>query len=222
MRTLYHLWLSPTCRKVRLVLGEKKIKHDDRIEPVWERRDAFLSLNPACEVPVLVETSGLILCDGTAIAEYLDESEPTPPLNGASAAERAEVRRLVGWFDGKFNAEVTANLVGEKVDKRLMRTGHPSSDAIRAGLSNIRFHLDYIGYLAERRNWLAGDRLSLADVTAAAHLSSVDYLGDVPWAHNESAKTWYARIKSRPSFRSILADVVPGLPPVESYSVLDF
>ncbi len=222
MRTLYHLWLSPTCRKVRLVLGEKKLDHDDRIEPVWERRDAFLTMNPAGEVPVLVETDGLILCDGTAIAEYLDESEPTPPLNGATAVERAEVRRLVGWFDGKFNGEVTANLVGEKVAKRLMRTGYPSSDAIRAGLSNIRYHLDYIGYLSERRNWLAGDRLSLADITAAAHLSCVDYLGDVPWAHNDSAKTWYARIKSRPSFRGILADTVPGLAAVKEYAILDF
>ncbi len=222
MRTLYHLWLSPTCRKVRLVLGEKKLDHDDRIEPVWERRDAFLTMNPAGEVPVLVETGGLILCDGTAIAEYLDESEPTPPLNGATAVERAEVRRLVGWFDGKFNGEVTVNLVGEKVVKRLMRTGYPSSDAIRAGLSNIRYHLDYIGYLSERRNWLAGDRLGLADITAAAHLSCVDYLGDVPWAHNDSAKTWYARIKSRPSFRGILADTVPGLAAVKEYAILDF
>lgn len=222
MRTLYHLFLSPPCRKVRLVLGEKKLEYDSHIEPVWKRRAAFLTMNPAGEVPVLVEPDGAIFCDGTAIAEYLDETHLAPALNGASAIERAEVRRLVGWFDGKFNAEVTANLVGEKVAKRLMRTGYPSSEAIRAGLGNIRYHLDYIGFLTERRNWLAGDRLSLADLTAAAHVSCVDYLGDVPWTHNESAKTWYARIKSRPAFRSILADLVPGLAPVESYAILDF
>jgi glutathione S-transferase len=222
MRTLYHLWLSPACRKVRLVLGEKKLDADCRIEPVWERREPFLTMNPAGEVPVMVEPEGAILCDGTAIAEYLDETTPAPPLNGTTPMERAEVRRLVGWFDGKFNDEVTANLVGEKVLKRLMRTGYPSSDAIRAGLSNIRYHLEYIGFLAERRNWLAGNRLSLADITAAAHLSCIDYIGDVPWAHNESAKTWYARIKSRPSFRPILADTVPGIAPVETYANLDF
>lgn len=222
MRTLYHLWLSPPCRKVRLVLGEKKLESENHVEPAWERREAFLAMNPAGEVPVMVEPDGAVFCDGTAISEYLDEIHPTPPLNGANAVERAEVRRLIGWFDGKFNREVTAKLVGEKVAKRLMRRGYPNSDAIRAGLNNIRYHLDYIGFLAERRNWLAGDRLSLADLAAAAHISCVDYIGDVPWAHNESAKTWYARIKSRPSFRSILADVVPGLPPVESYSVLDF
>jgi glutathione S-transferase len=222
MRTLYHLWLSPSCRKVRLVLGEKKLEFDGRVEPVWERREAFLSMNPAGEVPVLVEPDGNIFCDGTAISEYLDETTPTPPLNGTTPAERAEVRRLVGWFDGKFNGEVTANLVGEKVLKRLMRTGYPSSDAIRAGLGNIRYHLDYIGFLTERRNWLAGNRLSLADITAAAHISCIDYIGDVPWAHNDAAKTWYARIKSRPSFRPILADTVPGIAPVETYADLDF
>ncbi len=222
MRTLYHLWLSAPCRKVRLVLGEKKLEADCRIEPVWERREAFLTMNPAGEVPVMVEPDGTILCDGAAIAEYLDETTPIPPLNGSTPLERAEVRRLVGWFGGKFNDEVTANLVGEKVLKRLMRTGYPSSDAIRAGLGNIRYHLDYIGFLAERRNWLAGRSLSLADITAAAHLSCIDYIGDVPWAHNDSAKTWYARIKSRPSFRSILADTVPGIAPVETYANLDF
>jgi glutathione S-transferase len=179
-------------------------------------------MNPAGEVPVLVEPDGSIFSDGTAISEYLDETAPTPPLNGSTPAERAEVRRLVGWFDGKFNGEVTANLVGEKVLKRLMRTGYPSSDAIRAGLGNIRYHLDYIGFLTERRNWLAGNRLSLADITAAAHISCVDYIGDVPWAHNDSAKTWYARIKSRPSFRPILADTVPGIAAVETYANLDF
>lgn len=203
-------------------MGEKKLEFDLHVEPVWERREGFLTMNPAGEVPVLVEPEGAIFADGTAIAEYLDEIHPMPSLNGATAKERAEVRRLVGWFDGKFNCEVTANLVGEKVVKRLTRTGYPNSDAIRSGLGNIRYHLDYIGFLSERRNWLAGERLSLADLTAAAHISCVDYLGDVPWAHNESAKTWYARIKSRPSFRPILADHVPGLAPVESYAILDF
>lgn len=222
MRTIYHLWLSPACRKVRLVLGEKRLECDSQVEPVWERREDFLAMNPAGDVPVLVEADGTILSDGTAIAEYLDETYPKPPLNGATAVERAETRRLVGWFDGKFNGEVTVNLVGEKVAKRLMRSGYPNSDAIRAGLGNIRYHLDYIGFLAERRNWLAGDRLSLADLAAAAHISCVDYLGDVPWSHNESAKTWYARIKSRPAFRPILADSVPGLAPVDEYAVLDF
>jgi len=74
----------------------------------------------------------------------------------------------------------------------------------------------------ERRRWLAGENFSLADITAAAHLSTLDYLGDVPWDNHEPAKEWYARIKSRPSFRPLLADHIPGAPPPKHYADLDF
>jgi glutathione S-transferase len=222
MRILYHLWMSPQCRKVRVALLEKRLEFDLRAENVWERRDEFLALNPASDIPVLVETDGTALSGSDAICEFLDEVHPEPPLIGHQPIARAEVRRLVHWFDGKFNAEVTENLVGEKMTKRYLGKGGPSSKAVRAGHANIHSHLDYIGYLTERRTWLAGDDFSLADIAAAAHLSSIDYLGDVPWAEHEEAKDWYARIKSRPSFRSILEDNIPGAPPQKHYANLDF
>ncbi len=222
MRTLHHLWLSPQCRKVRIVLLEKKIECELRVEKVWERREPFLALNPAGEVPVLVEPDGTALSDGNAICEFLEEIHPDPSLFARHALERAEVRRLVAWFDHKFNHEVTENLVGEKVMKRFLGLGEPRSRAIRAGLKNIHTHLDYIGYLIERRKWLAGEQVSLADFAAAAHLSTVDYLGDVPWDEHEGAKDWYARIKSRPSFRPLLADHIPGVAPPKHYGNLDF
>ena len=222
MRILYHLWMSPQCRKVRVALLEKRLEFDLRAENVWERRDEFLALNPASDIPVLVETDGTALSGSDAICEFLDEVHPEPPLIGHQPIARAEVRRLVHWFDEKFNAEVTENLVGEKMTKRYLGKGGPSSKAVRAGHANIHSHLDYIGYLTERRTWLAGDDFSLADIAAAAHLSSIDYLGDVPWAEHEEAKNWYARIKSRPSFRSILEDNIPGAPPQKHYANLDF
>jgi glutathione S-transferase len=222
MRTLYHLWLSPACRKVRIVLREKRMDFDMRVENVWERRQAFLVLNPAGEVPVLTEADGSAIAGGQVICEYLEETQPNPPLLGTSPKARAEARRLVEWFDGKFNNEVTENLVGEKIMKRFLGIGEPNSGAIRAGLSNIHYHLDYIGYLVERRNWLAGNALSIADIAAAAHLSAVDYLGDVPWDKHPVAKEWYAKMKSRPSFRPLLADHIAGAPPPRHYTDLDF
>jgi glutathione S-transferase len=222
MRILHHTWLSPLCRKVRLVLAEKNLPFEMKVEKTWERNESFLILNPAGEVPVLEESDAQVLADGNAICEYLEETHPEPPLLGSGPFERAEVRRLVGWFDGKFNREVTENLAGEKVMKRFLGLGQPDSGAIRAGLANIHYHLDYIAYLAERRNWLASDRLSLADLAAAAHLSVIDYLGDVPWDDHEPAKAWYVRIKSRPSFRPLLADMIPGLLPPKHYRDLDF
>ena len=221
MPLLYHLWLSPFSRKVRIVLGEKGIDVSLKVEKVWERREEYLALNPTGEVPVMIEDDGMVLADSTAIVEYLDEKHSDPPLLGRSPEMRAETRRLVAWFDLKFQREVTANLVNEKIMKRFLGLGEPDSAAIRAGNQNIHLHLDYIGYLTEQRRWIAGDELSLADIAAAAHLSCVDYLGDVPWDDHGAAREWYARIKSRPSFRSLLGDHIPGAPPPRHYADLD-
>ncbi|NQV45519.1 MAG: glutathione S-transferase family protein [Rhodospirillales bacterium] len=222
MRTLYHLWLSPSCRAVRIMLGEKKIECHLQTENIWERRNEFLAINPAGEVPVFVEPDGTALSGGTVICEYLDEAYPEPPLLGTGPLARAEVRRLVHWFDTKFNLEVTENLLGEKMMKRFLGLGEPDAAAIRAGYKNLRTHLDYLAYLIERRNWIAGDDLSLADIAAAAQLSSLDYIAEVPWEDNETVKTWYSRIKSRPSFRTILTDHIAGAPPPNHYTNLDF
>lgn len=223
MRLLYHVALCPFSRKIRVVLHEKGLEFRLQVEKVWERRPQFLALNPAGQVPVLVdEDDGLVLAESLAIAEYLEETHPRPALLGDDSRSRAEVRRLTLWFDLKFDREVTRNLVGEKMMKRFLGLGEPSSAAIRAGHANLPVHLDYISYLAERRKWLAGEQLSLADVAAAAHLSCLDYIGDVPWDRYPAAKDWYARIKSRPSFRPLLADHIAGLPPPKHYADLDF
>ena len=183
MRTLYHLWLSPFSRKVRVVLAEKNLAFHMVVEETWERRHEFLALNPTGEVPVLIEPDNTVLADSIGICEYLEEKYPEPNLIGKNLYDRAEVRRLVAWFDLKFNKEVTGKLLNEKVMKRFLGLGEPDSREIRAAQSNIHTHLDYITFLTDRRFWLAGDQLTLADITAAAHISAIDYLGDVPWSN---------------------------------------
>lgn len=222
MRRLFHIWLSPFCRKVRLVLEEKSLDYEMVVEPVWERREEFLRLNPTGLVPVFVDTDGAVVAESDAICEYLEETCPHLPLIPGTPRERSEIRRLVRWFDLKFHGEVTRHLLNEKVMKRFMGMGEPDSGPVRAAYRNISHHLDYIAYLTDRRRWLAGDELSLADLAAAAHLSCVDYLGDVHWEDHARAKDWYARVKSRPSFRGLLADHIPGLSPPEHYGNLDF
>lgn len=222
VRILYHLPLSPYSRKVRLALGEKRIPFDLRSERIWERREAYLAMNPACTVPVLTEDNGLAIADSAAICEYLDEAYPEVTLIGRTLAERAEVRRLACWFDGKFSTEVTRLLVYERHLKSLMGRGNPDAAAIRAGYQNLKPHMEYLGWLAESRAWLAGPNLSLADLAAAAQLSVLDYIGDVDWSVNEAAREWYARVKSRPAFRPLLTDRVSGLTPPPHYADLDF
>lgn len=195
------------------------------IEKPWEPSADLLALNPAGEIPVLVCDHGkdrYVLSDAAAICEYLDETTAAETLLGKVPHVRAEVRRLVGWFERKFAGEVTNFLVGEKALKRLQGNGEPDSLRIRTGCHNIHGHLDYIGWLVERRNWLAGDFISMADLAAAAQLSVIDYLGDVPWDSHPLAKEWYARIKSRPSFRGLLGDHIAGFMPPRHYADLDF
>jgi glutathione S-transferase len=222
MRYLYHLPLSPFSRKVRLVLAEKRLPFELKLEKVWERRPDYLDMNPAGTVPTLVEDNGLPIADSGVICEYLEEAYPDSSLLGRTLAERVEVRRVAAWFDGKFNMDVTRNLLGEKFMKRLVGRGQPDAGALRAGYANLRPHMEYLGWLAETRKWLAGSSISLADLAAAAHVSTLDYIGDIDWTHFPAAREWYARMKSRPSFRPLLADRVPGITAPAHYADLDF
>ena len=230
MLTLFHHSFCPQSRFVRLALGEYGLKVRLVEERPWERRHEFLALNPAATLPVMVEEGRPPIPEARTIAEYLDETRG-PDLAGhrllpQDPNARVEVRRLTAWFTDKFHAEVSGPLVAERVFKRHMSReqggGPPDTDAIRAALANIRYHLAYIGWLVRTRDWLAGERLTYADLAAAAHLSSIDYLGDVPWSEDEAAKTWYARVKSRPSFRPLLVDTHAGIPPSKTYADLDF
>jgi glutathione S-transferase len=230
MPVLHHHPFSAASRYARLVLAE----YDETVEFVeekpWVRNAALLALNPAGTLPIFVDDNETVVSGGTVIAEYLTETKGARMgevrLIPEHAAERAEMRRLVEWFSGKMHNEVTNYLVQEKIFKRRMtrEEGNNSPDpaAIRAARSNIRYHIQYIGYLAARRNWLGGRDLTLADFAAAAEISCIDYLGEVPWEADEAAKAWYARVKSRPSFRPLLSDSIRGVPPASHYADLDF
>ncbi|WP_348651783.1 glutathione S-transferase family protein [Iodidimonas sp. MBR-22] len=235
-RVLYHSWLDAGSRLVRIVLAEKSLEARLRLEKPWERRPDFLRLNPAGRVPVLVEDAH-IFCDSIAICEYLDEAHgpltqaSDPPkegttgpnsLIGGDPIERAEIRRLMGWFMGKFDHEVSALLINEKLLKRFLRMGEPDSSAIRSAHHNLGIHLNYIDFLAERRHYLGGAHFSMADACAAAHLSIIDYFGDIPWDRHLAARDWYMRVKSRRSLRLILQDRIPGLTPPRHYERPDF
>ncbi len=224
-RTLHHFPLDPASRQVRLALGEKRLPFAEVQVRYWERPTAFTDLNPSGMTPVLVEGEGegaLVLCEARAILDWLEEAHPEPALLGREAAERAEARRLITWFDRKFEYEVGGYILHEKMEKRLLGLGAPELANLRLGREGLKIHLRYLEGLLQEREWLVGRRLSLADFAAAAHLSVIDYLGDVPWADFPGVKTWYMKLKSRPAFRPLLMDRWPGLAPARHYDDLDF
>ncbi len=220
-RILHHFPLDPASRQVRLALGEKRLAFTEQMVRYWERPKELVSLNASGLTPVLTEGS-LVLCESRAILDHLEETYPEPALLGRQPGERAEARRLLQWFDRKFDYEVGGFILHEKMEKRLLGLGAPDLASLRQGREALRGHMLYIDSLLADRDWLAGTRLSLADFAAAAHLSVIDYFGDVPWADFQAVKTWYMKLKSRPAFRPLLADRWPGLAPAPHYDDLDF
>ena len=221
MFRFYHAPFSPFCRKVRLVLSEKKVEFELIEEKYWEKRSDFLILNQSGQVPVL-QNKNITLAESSAICEYLNEKHPVSELLPVDPEGRAEARRLMFWFDDKFNREVTRKLFYERITKKIIGGGFPEAKKVKSGMLNIKFHIDYMSKLLENRKWLAGNNMSLADFTAAAHFSVLDYSRDVDWDRSSLVKDWYAKIKSRPAFRSLLTDHLPGFPQPIHYADLDF
>ena len=221
MVLLVHHSISPQSRKVRLIMAEKKMLFVLKEEDPWNISPEIKKINPAGDLPILI-FDGNVISGNYAITEYLEESNPQYKLLPEGAKERAEIRRIIDWFDTKFYNEVYKYIVTEKIIKRFQLRQAPNSKVLKAGLNNLKFHMQYIDYLADRNNYIAGRTLSLADLPVAAHLSIIDYLGDISWNEYKNAKLWYAKVKSRPSFKDILKDNIRGIPPSANYANLDF
>lgn len=232
MGTLTHFRLCPFSRSIRLLLSELEMPFELAEEKPWEWRSTFLALNPSGDLPVLQLDDHVVLAGAYAISEYIedmlrkaptDERQPVPfPGN---LEERAEVRRVVDWFHRKLDAEVTRELLKEKLYPR-MRTDkppqQPDPELMRAIRANLKYHMSYVSFLADQRRWLAGDVMTFADMAAAAHISVLDYLDEIKWETCPAARQWYGRMKSRPTFRALLADRITGVAPPNHYSDPDF
>lgn len=221
MVLLIHHTTSPFARKIRLQMSEKKMLFVLKDEEPWKLSSDLYKLNPAGELPVFLN-DGKVVVGHYAISEYLEETVPETPLIFGDSAQKAEIRRMIDWFDNKFYREVYRNIVLEKVHKRFSNGLAPDSTVLKIGINNLGYHLEYIEWLLEKHQYLAGEELSLADLTAAAHFSILDYLGNVPWDEFASSKLWYSKLKSRPSFKDLLKDTIRGILPARNYTNLDF
>jgi glutathione S-transferase len=223
MWQLYQFPLCPFSRKVRLLLGEKGVGYDLVLENPWDRRDEFLDMNPAGQVPVMVDPKrNILLMDSMAICEYLEETVDKAAMINGTAVNRAEIRRLVAWFDTQFFQDVTAPLLGERMMKRIVTKESPDAKVLREAMKAAERHLDYTDYLLDHHNWIAGATMSLADLAAAAQISVADYLGGVDWKGHEQTARWYRGFKSRPSFRPLLSERMTGISPPKEYDDVDF
>ncbi|WP_375393206.1 glutathione S-transferase family protein [uncultured Sphingomonas sp.] len=223
MWQLFQFPLCPFSRKVRLLLGEKGIGYELVRESPWLRRDEFLDMNPAGQTPVMVEAQrNLLLIDSMAIAEYFEETVDKAAMISGTAGNRAEIRRLVAWFDTQFYRDVTGPLLFERMEKRVARGEAPDARMLREAMKAAIRHLDYTDYLLDHRQWLGGATMSLADLTAAAQISVTDYLGGIDWKGHEQTARWYRGLKSRPSFHPLLSERMEMVAPTAHYDNVDF
>lgn len=224
MLKLYHWPLDPAARTVRLALGEKRLGVDLVESRPWAPHPDIDALAPGAIIPALVDKGpeGRVVAIGTqAILEHLEEAHPAPRLLPAGRQDRAEARRLWRWCEETF-IDVMDTLLRERVIQWIRRDREPDSTALRKGAHALRGRLTFLNALAEERSHMAGRALTLADLAIAAHLSSLDYFGDVDWAPVPELRAWYARMKSRPSFRPLLGDRIESARPAKHYADLDF
>jgi len=227
MAQLIHFTLCPFSRMARVLLNEYGIEASLAEEKPWEWRPQFLAVNPAGNLPVLlidhVAISGIYPLTEYLLEQSFDDEEGNPPeLMPEEPYPRAETRRMVDWFHQKFYHEVWSYVAYERIENPLTRAAPPNPDTIRAAMVNMRNHMSYLSKVLEERYWVGGDYLSIADIACACHLSCLDHLGDIPWTNYPIVKNWYARIKSRPSFRPLLHDTFPSIVPPAHYTDLDF
>ncbi|MBV8800321.1 MAG: glutathione S-transferase family protein [Alphaproteobacteria bacterium] len=213
MRRLVHLLLSPPSRFARLLIAEKRLTFD----PVAPE-------DAGQQLPVFIDMDGTRAVGLWAIVDHVEGNYPEHSLVPEDAAARAESLRLIDWAMGALQENVTRRIVYEKAAQRFTGAAAkraPDMEAIRAGREALKAALAEIGRSAETHGYLSARECTLGDLAVAAHISALDYFGEIPWAEHQGAAEWYMRMKSRPSFRSLLGDRVPGQPPVAHYAELD-
>ena len=221
MHILYHHQLCPLSRQIRIFLQELNIKYTLACEDYWLRRPEFIQKNQACTVPVL-EIDNMTIVGCYSIVEYLNDTYDNFYFMPKDVISKVKIREYISWFNDKFYREVSKVLMDEKMIRLLMRVGEPRSNFIRAAKANLLHHFHFMNSKLESQSYLISEKITCADITAAAHISVIDYFGEINWDGWETIKQWYSIIKSRPSFQTILLDRIAGFNPPPHYSNLDF
>jgi len=214
MRKLIHLTLSPASRLARLMVGEKRLACD----PV-------LSEDSQLHLPVFTDLDGTTVTGLWALVDHLEGTYSDHPLMPEETTARSLALRWLDWAFGPFQDQITRRIVFEKAAPRFTGAAQrsaPDMNVIRQGREALKVALKKVGDAADANGNLATRECTIADLAAVAHLSALDYFGEVPWSEFPQTAEWYIRIKSRPAFRTLLNDKVPGQPPTASYAELDF
>ncbi|MDC3024017.1 glutathione S-transferase family protein, partial [Alphaproteobacteria bacterium] len=147
MYKLYYMPLNFYCRAARIILLEKKINFQIVNEPFWKRRIEFLKINPAGDLPVVVDQNRTNIIGYEGLVEYLEDQGVGAKLLGDSPLKRLEVRRICMWVGRKLQKEVMENILDERVFNSLKENSQPSSNILNAGRKNLNNHMKYFDWI---------------------------------------------------------------------------
>ena len=227
---LYHYPICPFCRKIRFMLALNDVKNCSlRIENFWEKREKFCNINPTGEVPFFAvqqtefdEKRSVLIWGQNSIMEYLRRKYPVDTLIFGDIEEQANINKYNEWFDTKFYNDAVKPLLEERVYVFYKKKRMANTEVIKLARLNCEQHLRFIERILRKRDYIATNEFSLADLSCACHISSLDYLGEIDWSSHEILKNWYIIIKSKPAFRDILYDIIPDIRPASWYRELDY
>lgn len=223
MYTLYHHPACPFCRCARIVLAEKGMDFRLEVLEPWKDQEDILHLNPAGKLPILINPAEEVICGYRPICNYINELA-TPPLLPNEYIIRAEIRWACDWFDENFYHDVTLPLSTVRIYSRLFRMNIDAANLIRKGHQNREIYLGKFEQILGKKDFAGSDEFSLADVSAGAQISILDYCGEAGWDAEKYPRIyeWYGKIKSRPSFQKLLTDQIGSIIPSKTYANLDF
>lgn len=209
MITLYDCSTAPSPRRARILLAEKGVAHDTvqiDLRSGEQMGAAYRAINPQCTVPALRTDEGLVLTDNAAIAAYVEARWPDPPLLGSTPLEKAEIASW-NWrveAEGLMAiAEALRNSVPAMANRALPGpVDYPQIPALaERGLARVQqFFATLESRLAGGRAFLATDRFSIVDITAAVAVDFARIVKVKPGEQHPNLLRWRAALAQRPAF----------------------
>ena len=198
---------GPNPRALRMFLAEKKLSiptKDLDIMAAENRKPPYTDKNPGGQIPALELDDGTVIGETVAIFEILEEMNPQPPLIGTNPKERAETRQ----WQRRVELKITENLYngfrfaeGLQLFQGRLRCIPEAASGLKASAQDNLLWLDK---LMGDKEWIAGNRFTIADIILYCAVDFGAGLGQSIPADAPKVKAWYDRVSKRPSATSSL------------------
>jgi glutathione S-transferase len=195
--------IGPNPRVVKMFAAEKGLDIDHVAVDLMggeNRQPGYGAVNPSQTLPALEVDEGLVIAEITAICEYLEELHPEPPLIGSTPIQRAETRMWTRRIDLGIAEPMTNGFRYSQGLRMFQSRVHCIPQAADDLKTIAQEKLAWLDGLIDGREWIVGDRFTLADILLAVFLDFGGQVGQTLNPANTNLVAWFDRAKARPSF----------------------